>query len=86
MWCDLDAIELLMLNHILGSAHRRVACVAQLGLINPKSACELEGELISLQCETFIGVVARTQSISSATEYIIGMPTKDAWRYYEERQ
>lgn len=80
-WCaHLDAIELLMLARIFQSGRERVRRTVLRGLISEDVGDTVVDDLTSVMFDTVMSCVVRCRRISSAKEFLIGMPTDDEWK------
>lgn len=80
-WCArLDPIELLMLERIFMSGRERVRRMVLRGLVSEDQGDTMVDDLTSVMFDAALSCIARCRSISSAKEFLIGMPPADEWK------
>lgn len=80
-WCaQLDPIELLMLGRIFQSGRERVRRTVLRKLLPQDVGDALVDDLTSVMFDTVLSCVVRCRRISSAEEFLIGMPSDDEWK------
>lgn len=80
MFVDLDAIELLMLSHILHNARETVWHCVLRGTVDPIPGDAMVNDLTTVLFDALLSCSVRCKSISSAKELLAGMPTRREWQ------